>query len=97
MRRILLTLSLFAATAGFARAETIQPQDSVAVKVAGMTPQAARVALRAAVRKVCRASDANDINAPTDCYNTTLHVALDNLKKAERASGLGGEAQTAAR
>ncbi len=99
MRSILLALSLTAATvvAGAANAETAPSKDSVAVRIAGMSPQAARQALRVAAREVCKTDDMLDASVSSDCYNTTLRYALADLRKAQRVSPVSGAAETASR
>jgi hypothetical protein len=105
MRRILLALTLTAATvaAGVAQAETngaetTPSKDSVAVRIAGLSPQAARQALRVAAREVCKSDDLQDQGVSADCYNTTLRYALGELKKAERGPVVvSGAAETASR
>jgi hypothetical protein len=84
MFRTFFIFSLLAATAGIAHADPA-PEDSVAVKIAGLTPDAARAALRVAARQVCRSVTNDEVNAPIDCYNSTLRIALDELHRAERA------------
>ncbi|WP_158914931.1 hypothetical protein [Caulobacter sp. S45] len=95
MLRTLFALSLLAATAGMAHADPA-PEDSVAVKIAGLTPNAAEAALRVAARQVCQTVTNDEVNAPIDCYNTTLRIALDELHRAERAPVPRGT-QTASR
>jgi hypothetical protein len=97
MRSTVLAITLIAATAGFARAETTSADQSVSVRVAGLTPQAARAALRAAAHQVCTANDALETTSTSDCYNATLRVALNQLKKAERAPTVSGGTETASR
>jgi hypothetical protein len=104
MRRILLALSLTAATvaAGAAQAatngaETAPSKDSVAVRIAGLSPQAARQALRAAAREVCKTDDMLDAGVSSDCYNTTLRYALADLRKAQQIAPASGAAETASR
>jgi hypothetical protein len=96
MRRILLTLGFLAvATAGVAHAQVVQPRETITIEVAGLSRQAARAAIHAAVRQVCRTAEVNEPDGAPNCYNATLRVALDELKTAEQSSISVGEAQTA--
>lgn len=97
MRSTVLAITLIAATAGFARAETAPSDQSVAVRVAGLTPQAARAALRAAAHQVCNSADTLETASTSDCYNATLRVALNQLKKAQQAPAVSGATETASR